>query len=120
MSALVDLGMWKQQKNKIEVVDVFLDTGTEEKTFADINVTDIHCQNLIAWSKVIDSVPKAERELGLINIPINESKVPALKQRIQLFQDEIIGWLQDEKEPTQIVQLGTYLVPMTKKMRATK
>lgn len=55
----------------------------------------------------LGSFTKAADHLGLTQ--------SALSQRIQLFQDEIIGWLQDEKEPTQIVQLGTYLVPMTKK-----
>lgn len=115
MDALVQLGMWRKVQKKVEVCDVFLDTGTEERTYADINVTAIHRQNLVAWSKIIETIPKTDRELGLLNIPINAAKIPELKQRIQLFQDEIIGWLQDEKEPTQIVQLGTYLVPMTKK-----
>ena len=115
MTALVNLGIWKKTRNKIEVCDVYIDTGAEERSYTDISVTAIHRQNLVAWSKVIESVPKAERELGLLNIPINAVKIPELKKRIQLFQDEIIGWLQDEKEPTQIVQLGTYLVPMTKK-----
>lgn len=110
---LVNLGIWKKFRNKIQVAEVFLDTGAEERGYTDVNVTSIHRQNLVAWSKIIESIPKSERELGLINIPINAEKIPELKSRIQLFQDEIIGWLQDEKEPTQIVQLGTYLVPMT-------
>jgi hypothetical protein len=61
----------------------------------------------------VTSIPKSECDLGQINIPINAEKIPELKSRIQLLQDEIIGWLQDEKKPTQIVQLGTYMVPMT-------
>jgi hypothetical protein len=52
--------------------------------------------------------------LGLLHIPIHKNKLPEFKRRIRQFQDEIIGWLQDEKEPTQVAQLGTYLIPVTK------
>jgi uncharacterized protein (TIGR02147 family) len=110
---LVSLGLWKMAKGRVVVSDLLLDTGSEERSYADINVTRIHQQNLMAWARSIESIPKAERELGLINIPIDEANIPELKSRIQKFQDEIVSWLQDEKKPTQIVQLGTYLVPLT-------
>ena len=111
---LVNLGLWKKVGKRIEVSDLFLDTGSEERTFGEINVAAVHKQTLLAWAKILETLPKSERELGLINIPINESKIPELKARIQKFQDEIIGWLQDEKSPDRLVQLGTYLVPVGK------
>lgn len=54
------------------------------------------------------------QELGLINIPINSNKIPELKQKMRQFQDEIIGWLQSEDKPNCVVQLGSYLMPITK------
>jgi uncharacterized protein (TIGR02147 family) len=114
---LLKLGLWKEVKNQIIVTDVFLDTGSEEKSYGDINITKIHKQNLLAWTALLEDLPKSERELGLLNIPIDEKKIPELKLRIQKFQDEIIGWLQDEKAPTQLVQLGTYMIPVTARER---
>jgi uncharacterized protein (TIGR02147 family) len=112
---MIDLGLWKLKGNKIEVHDLVLDTGDDSPTFSAEIVLPIHNETLLAWTKILGSIPPAERELGLINIPINSEKIPELKKRILRFQDELIGWLQDEKNPTQVVQVGTYLVPVTTK-----
>ena len=116
IAILVHLGLWKPDgKGGIAVCDTVIVTGDESVSFGQIKVSDIHKDNLVAWGKIFDQIPSVERELGLLTIPINAAKMPEFKKRIQRFQDEIIGWLQDEKEPTQLVQLGTYLVPVTKK-----
>jgi uncharacterized protein (TIGR02147 family) len=116
ITVLCDLGLWKPGKKAgtIEVCDVMVDTGPETRAYSKVKVSDIHRENLRAWAKILEQIPARERELGLINIPIHESKIPEFKERIRKFQDEIIDWLQDEKEATQVVQLGTYLVPVTK------
>jgi uncharacterized protein (TIGR02147 family) len=115
MNVLVDLRLWKvNPTGQIEVSDAVIDTGPEAKAYGKVKVTEIHKQNLCAWAQILDGIPARERELGLLNIPINAAKIPELKERIRKFQDEIIGWLQDEREPAQIVQLGTYLIPATK------
>jgi len=87
----------------------------DSRLFEGISVAKIHADTLVAWSQIVADLPKSDRELGLINIPIHHSKIPELKKRIQQFQDEIIGWLHDEPTPTQVVQLGTYLIPISKK-----
>ena len=110
---LVNLGFWKSVDGKIQVADVFLGTGREDKQYAEIQLAGNHRQNLLAWAKILEGLPKQKRELGVINIPIDAEKIPELKKRIRRFQDEIVGWLQDEKNPTLLVQLGTYLVPVT-------
>jgi uncharacterized protein (TIGR02147 family) len=110
---LIDLGLWKINRGKIEVHDLVLDTGDDSPVFRADVVVPIHNDTLMAWTKILDRIPAEERELGLIHIPINSEKIPELKKRILRFQDELIGWLQDEKNPTQVVQVGTYLVPVT-------
>ena len=52
-------------------------------------------------------------ERGLLNIPISGTRLEALRERIRAFQDELIGWLQDEREPDRVVQLGLYLIDPT-------
>jgi uncharacterized protein (TIGR02147 family) len=112
---LFSLGLWKTNPNgKVEVSDIFVDTGVDGRQYGEFKMAEIHKGNLKAWSRIIGDIPANERELGLINIPINAEKIPELKSRIQQFQEEIIGWLQSEDNPTQVVQLGTYLVPVTK------
>jgi len=110
---LTDLKLWKDKSGRIEVADLYLDTGAEKNTYGEISVAKVHADTMIAWSKIIEKVPKSERELGLINIPINSAKLPEFKKRIQAFQDEIIGWLAEEKDANEVVQLGTYLIPIT-------
>lgn len=112
---LINLGLWQLVQGRIKVSDIFLDTGDEDRSYGDINITNIHKQTLLAWTKILEDLPKSNRELGLIHIPINDKNIPELKNRIQKFQDEIIGWLQDDQSPTQIVQLGTYLIPVINK-----
>ena len=117
---LTQLKLWEEKAGRIEVADLFLDTGVEENTYGEINVSKVHADTMIAWSKLIESVPKSERELGLINIPINLAKLPEFKKRIQAFQDEIIGWLAEETEATEVVQLGTYLIPLTRAVTGSR
>jgi uncharacterized protein (TIGR02147 family) len=112
---LIDLGLWKMHKGKIQVHDLVLDTSDGSSIFGASVVASIHNGTLQAWTKILEQTPAPERELGLLNIPINADKIPELKKRICQFQDELIGWLQDEKNPTQVVQVGTYLVPVTTK-----
>lgn len=112
---LIDLGLWKMSKGKIEVHDLVLDSGDDLSPFATDIFAASHRETLLAWTKILENTALKERELGLLHIPINADKIPELKKRICQFQDELIGWLQDEKNPTQVVQVGTYLVPVTTK-----
>jgi uncharacterized protein (TIGR02147 family) len=121
IEVLCGLGFWKAGPDgRIVVRDIILETGPETRKYGSVKVSDIHKGNLEAWARILGSIPPAERELGLLHIPIDEKKLPELKARIRRFQDEIIGWLQDEKAPTQVVQLGTYLLPMTRKVSEKK
>ena len=52
-----------------------------------------------------------KKESIILNIPINSKNIPELQNRIDAFMDEIIGWLQDETEADQVIQLGAHLVP---------
>lgn len=72
-----------------------------------------HIEMMRVWAQLLPALTSEERELGYLNIPIASSKLPEFKERIRRFQDEIIGWLQEESEPDLIVQLATYLIPMT-------
>lgn len=105
---------WIQDQNgQWKANDPVLDTG--DNVFTGILMNELHSKTLDQWSKWIQEVEPTQRELGLLYIPINSNKIPELKKRIRDFQDEIIGWLQDEKEADQIVQLGTYLMPLRRK-----
>ncbi len=89
-----------------------LDTGV---AFDFASILNVHQENLGVWRQIITSLGKEERELGLLNIPISSSRIPEFKERIRAFQEEIIGWLQNESSPDQVVQLGCYLIPITRR-----
>ena len=111
---LIKGGYWKQDNlGHWRAEDPVLDTG--DGVFKEALINQMHSQTLAKWSTWIDGLDPVERELGLLYIPMNKDKIPELKNKIRQFQDEIIGWLQDEKNPDEMVQLGTYLIPMKKK-----
>jgi uncharacterized protein (TIGR02147 family) len=70
-----------------------------------------HADTFRMWANNLDKLSPAEQELCVLNIPISSSKVLELRKRIRQFQDEIIGWVQDDKDADRVVQLGTYLIP---------
>lgn len=89
--------------------DPVLDTGN--RVFREALNLQFHAETLSVWSQNLARLDPAQQERGLLNIPINSTKLPELRARILRFQDEVIGWLQDEKQPDQIVQVGVYMVP---------
>lgn len=108
---LMRSGFIKKVNGKWIQSDPVLTTG---EAFDEERILFHHQETLKVWSKYLMDYSSDDRELGLLNIPIESDKIPELQRRIRDFQSEIIGWLKDEKEPTRVVQLGIYLVPITK------
>lgn len=108
---LVRTGFLKLESGRLSQSEPVVDTGN---AFDEIVGLKYHANTLQAWASFLPDTEKSLREFGVLNIPITSAKIPELKERMRKFQDEIIGWLQDEKEPDRIVQLGTYLLPTTK------
>lgn len=92
--------------------DVAVDTG--DYVFTRAAMEKHHGDTLVAWGKNLSTLNPKEQELGLLHIPIASDKVEELRQRVRRFQDEIIGWLCEEKNPDRVVQLGTYIIPFDK------
>jgi uncharacterized protein (TIGR02147 family) len=114
IATLIKGGFWKQDGHGSWLPqEPVLDTGNG--IFKEALINQLHSQTLNKWATWMDDLEPSQRELGLLYIPMNKEKIPELKERIRQFQDEIIGWLQDEKNPDQMVQLGTYLIPLKKK-----
>lgn len=109
---LLKSGSVKFNGKKWIVDESVIDTGDD--IFLHTKMQKYHKEVLQFWVNNLEQMNSAHQELGLINIPINSNKVPELKQRMRQFQDEIIGWLQSEDNPNCIVQLGSYLMPITK------
>jgi uncharacterized protein (TIGR02147 family) len=110
LRVLLKCGYLKYSGLRYETVDPIIDTGD---SMLSERLLEGHLSVFQAWSKILTAIEPSERELGFLNIPISKDKIPEFKDRIRRFQDEIIGWLHTETEPDQIVQFGTYLVPVT-------
>lgn len=111
LSFLLKGGFLKLENGRWLQSDPVLDTGN---AFDETLGLKFHANTWEAWSRALMVTDKNLRELGLLNIPIASSKIPELRERMRKFQDEIIGWLQDEQSPDRIMQLGMYLIPTTK------
>jgi uncharacterized protein (TIGR02147 family) len=77
-------------------------------------VLETHRKTWQNWHTWLPQIPEQQRELVLLNIALDAEKIPEFKGRIKQFCNEIIGWLHSEEKPTQIVQLGCYLMPVSK------
>jgi uncharacterized protein (TIGR02147 family) len=89
--------------------DPVLDTDDQRMQAA--LMRKFHADLLKVWAANLEKLGPSDQELGVLNIPIDSKKLPELRRRIRRFQDEIIGWVQDDKEADRVVQLGTYLIP---------
>ncbi|RYZ67000.1 MAG: TIGR02147 family protein [Proteobacteria bacterium] len=113
LQLLVEAGfLVKKEDGAWAAQDVAVDTG--DYTFTRASMSKHHGDTLVAWGKNLETLNPKEQELGLLHIPIASEKIPELRDRIRKFQDEIIGWLCEEKAPDRVVQLGTYLIPFDK------
>lgn len=63
------------------------------------------------WSQHFEKMSDQNKEAIVLNVPINSNKIPELKKRMDGFIDELIGWLQDEKDADQVIQIGSHIVP---------
>ncbi len=105
-------GFLKQDESgRWRASDPVIDTGPEG--FNELKVLKFHQDTLKVWSQNLNRLNSKEREMGLINIPIAKKKIPWLKEKMRQFQEEIIGSLQEETNPEEIIQLGVYLLPVT-------
>ncbi|KYG62471.1 hypothetical protein AZI86_16700 [Bdellovibrio bacteriovorus] len=109
---LLKAGYLELKKGKYIQADPILDTGID--IFNHSFMQDYHGQTLKAWSQNIEKLGYEHQELGVLNIPINKTKLPELQEKIRQFQDEIIGWCQGHTDCDDLVQLGTYLMHFKK------
>ncbi len=84
---------------------------TDDQQMQAVLMRDFHSGLLRMWSENLEHLGAREQELGVLNIPLDSRKIPELRRRIRQFQDEIIGFVQDESNADCVVQLGTYLIP---------
>jgi|GEM_PF-627163 len=92
-----------------EVCDPVIDTGDHALRRAVLD--EHHSQTLLLWGRVLTTVNSAEQERGLLNIALAADRLPELREKLRRFQDELIGWAQEETAPERVVQVGIYCIP---------
>lgn len=105
---LVNAGFLKYEKGRYRVSDPILDTGSN---FTHTFLQAFHSQVLQNWSEHINLLSRSEQELGLLNLAIPTRKIPELREKIRQFQEEILGWLEGDKDCDRVAQVGVYLFP---------
>lgn len=109
---LVRLGFLVVSDSGYKPAEPVLDTNDQQMQAA--LMREFHSGLLRMWAQNLDRLGPREQELGVLNIPLDSRKIPELRRRIRQFQDEIIGFVQDESNADCVVQLGTYLMPFPK------
>lgn len=109
LALLLRAGFLIEKDGRYQQADPVLDSGLD--LFMHSFMQQFHSGLLKVWSKNLENLGAGQQELGVLNIPIAKDKIPLLREKIRIFQDEIIGLVKDEDNPDCIVQLGTYLLP---------
>jgi uncharacterized protein (TIGR02147 family) len=109
LRVLLETGFLKINKGRWQIVDAVIDTG--DTVFTDDLIKKYHSKSLKIWSENLDKWNSKDLELGVLTLSLPSSKVPELKKRMHEFQDQILGWLQNEKNIDSIVQVGVYMIP---------
>jgi uncharacterized protein (TIGR02147 family) len=112
LQLLLRAGFLKIENNRCAAADPIIDIG--DQLFSHERVAKVHVETLKQWAKIIPETTPVEQELGILTLSLPQSKIPALQQKIRDFQDEILGWLSEEPDSDQVVQVGTYMIPLTK------
>ena len=99
----------RKKSGQLRPADPVIDTDDQQMQATLLR--DFHADTLKVWSANLEKLAPQEQELGGLNIPVRPEDLPELRRRIRQFQDEIIGWAQSIKDPEQVAQLGTYLLP---------
>ena len=112
MKLLIQAGFAEMNaQGKYVVKDPVIDTGD---SFSEARVLQFHCETLEVWKRALQEIPREDRELGILNLSIRNEMLPELKAKIRAFQDEILGWAEQQQNGSnRIVQLGTYIVPIS-------
>jgi uncharacterized protein (TIGR02147 family) len=106
---LLQSGFLVQENGSYKIVDPVLTAETAH--FKDTYLKKYHSDTLKIWSQSLEKMSDTQKEAVILNIPIDSKKIPELNKKINTFLDELIGWLQDEKNADQVIQLGTYVIP---------
>lgn len=109
LRVLMETGFLKQEKSEWKIVDPVIDTG--DTIFTDDLIKKYHSKTLRVWSEQLKTANSTDLEMGVLNLSLPASKLPELKEKMRIFQDQILGWLQGEKDVDSIVQIGVYLMP---------
>ena len=110
LKLLIETGfLVRSEDGRYRAQDIAVDTG--DFVFTRAAMEKHHGDTMITWAKNLNHLDPAQQELGLLHIPIASDKLEELRLRVRRFQDEIIGWLCEEKNPDRVVQLGTYIIP---------
>ena len=108
---LLRAGFIKQEKSRFIPTDPVIDSGDE--TFTHLKMSHFHAQTLRMWAKALPEKNPKNLELGVLTLSLPKEKIPQLQSKIRDFQDEILGMLKSETASDTVVQIGTYLVPLT-------
>lgn len=105
-------------EGRLRPAEPVLDTGDKpdgsDAPARRLRILEMHLQVLSLWTRLLPQLAHEERELGLLNLPLAADRVPELKRRLRAFQDEIIGWAEAEGNADRVLQVGVYMVPMSR------
>ncbi|MCB0392465.1 MAG: DUF4423 domain-containing protein, partial [Bdellovibrionales bacterium] len=106
----------RNSKGRLELNNLSLNTNNE--VYSSL-VALYHKKMLELASNSIDKVPREERELSALCLPVSEVTAKKIKKKIQEFREELLMIVAEDKNAERVYQVNMQLFPLTKKVKET-
>jgi len=113
LKILTSLGMLVSGRGgKLAPKDAVVSTGAETRG---LHIVNFHRAMLQRAAASMDLLAAAERDISSLTFKTNEEGVAALKQRLQVFRQELVAFLSEkENQGDRVVQFNMQMFPLSK------
>jgi len=113
LETLRELGMLcRTPEGRLVPADALVTTGPSPESH---HLADFHRAMIAQASESIDRFPAHEREIASLTLCVDESMLPALKQRLQAFRREFMQFAEGSGVPERVVQVNFQMFPLSKR-----
>ena len=118
LARLTELGLIrKNDAGTFEQSDRIISTGPEVKSLL---IANFHREMIAKGEQSISRFPANERDITALTFSFKQSKLPALKQKIAEFRQELLKEFAGDEDTDQVMQINIQAFPLTQKTRLKK
>jgi uncharacterized protein (TIGR02147 family) len=112
LATLCKLGLLtRDARGKLQQTQALLTTGPGPLGH---HIFVYHHAMLDLAKRALDHLPRDQRDISSVTLSVSAAALPALKERLRQFRQELLQLAELEATPERVVQLNLQLFPLTK------